>query len=65
MPNNSHSLPYAVSVWLPLPSYIQEAMLVGCSELKGNYAELKLDPKSGLESQRFVRKEKFDENVQN
>ena len=56
-----HFLLLSVLVWLPLSSFKQKAAQVGFSKLEGYFVKPGMEPKSGLNTQLFARKEQFDE----
>jgi hypothetical protein len=55
------SILLAVFVWLPISSFTQKSAPVGFSKLDGYFVKPGMEPKSGLNTQLFARKEQFDE----
>jgi len=55
------SILLAVFVWLPLSSFTQKPAQVGFSKMEGYFVKPGMEPKTGLNTQLFARKEQFDE----
>lgn len=51
----------SVFIWIPLSSSVQKPAQVGFSKLEGYFVKPGMEPKSGLNTQLFARKEQFDE----
>ena len=48
-------------IWFPLSSFTQKPAQVGFTKLEGYFVKPGMEPKSGLNTQLFARKEQFDE----